>query len=568
MSDPPDRNVAAGLGPSPPAGPPAAPSRDRTPAAPTIPDPPPELARCLEESGYTPPTRRLEALLSALTHVPDEQVKPLERALARAGSPALAAVLAALPRREPAERPRLLALLVRLVGEVDDPALSEALLGALDEPVSQSRRLAARGLGKLGEGRAEGRLLEALEVASDVERKSIVDALGALGAEPSARRLASLTSDDADLVRRVERARLLIERRLGRSAPGRLILDAPLPAPFPVALFCRAGLAPLLADELRERWNPRIIGPTRVDVVHRGPLGELLAARTALDLALIVPLPRLGASPEQSIVAALVRPECLAALAAWTAGVPRFRVSWTSGGHQRALTWALAGALRARTSALINDSHAARWTLRAPPDGRGELHLVPRFDDPSDGLGGDPRFAYRRADVPASSHPTIAAALARLAGVQRDEVVWDPFVGSGLELVERARLGSVRELWGSDIDARALAAARQNLDAAGLSFARLVESSALDFAPPSPSLILSNPPMGRRVARDGSLAELMDRFLGHAARVLRPGGRLVWLSPLAQRTERVARQLGLDVSTGPNIDLGGFSAQVQVCKRY
>ena len=271
--------------------------------------------------------------------------------------------------------------------------------------------------------------------------------------------------------------------------------------------------------------------------------------------------------PEQRIAAALARPECLAALSAWTRGVPRFRVSWTSGGHHRALTWALAGALRERTGALINDSHAARWTLRAPPDARGELHLVPRVEGDSDGLGGDPRFAYRRADVPASSHPTIAAALARLAGVQPDEVVWDPFVGSGLELVERARLGAVRELWGSDIDARALAAARRNLDAAGLSFARLVEASALDFAPPSPSLILSNPPMGRRVARDGSLTELMDRFLAHAARVLRPGGRLVWLSPLAQRTERVARQLGLDVTRGPNIDLGGFSAQVQICRR-
>ena len=175
---------------------------------------------------------------------------------------------------------------MRLVGEVEDPALFEVLLAALDEPVSQSRRLAARGLGKLADGRAEGRLLTALEAASDVERKSIVDALGSLGAGASARRLVSLASDDADLVRRVDRARLLIERRLGRSEPGRLILDAPLPAPWAVAFFCRAGLAPLLADELRERWSPKIVGPTRVDVVHRGSLGELFAARTALDLAL------------------------------------------------------------------------------------------------------------------------------------------------------------------------------------------------------------------------------------------------------------------------------------------
>jgi tRNA G10 N-methylase Trm11 len=216
--------------------------------------------------------------------------------------------------------------------------------------------------------------------------------------------------------------------------------------------------------------------------------------------------------------------------------------------------------LRKRTRDLVNDSHDARWTLRASPDGCGELHLVPRFDQ-------DPRFAYRRADVPAASHPTIAAALARLAGVQADEVVWDPFVGSGLELVERARLGPVRELWGSDIDPRALSAARLNLDAAGLSFARLVEGSALTFAPSAPSLIVTNPPMGRRVARDGTVGDLLEGFLEHAARVLRPSGRLVWLSPLGERTRTVARRLGLQVVTGPSVDMGGFVAEVQICTR-
>jgi precorrin-6B methylase 2 len=524
---------------------------------------PPELARCLNESGYTPPTRALEALLMALVDAREDDVKPLERALARAEGSAARSTLGLIPRLEPGARPRLYALLVRLAGEVEEPALYSALVQALDEPIAQSRKLAARGLGKLGDRRAETRLLEALEKSSVVEQKSIVDALGALGGEASAVRLATLESRDADLARRRERAGLLIERRLGRAASGRLVLQAPLPRRWRVALSCRHGLETVLADELRGSWRPVLVGPGRVDVEHAGCLQDLLAARTALDVALVMPLaPGAGAGsePAQRIADALARPECVAALAAWTEGVPRFRISWTSGGHHRALTWALARALRQRTRDLVNDSHGARWTLRAPPDGRGELHLTPRFDE-------DPRFAYRRGDVPAASHPTIAAALARLAGVQADEVVWDPFVGSGLELVERARLGPVRELWGSDIDPRALSAARLNLDAAGLAFARLVEGSALTFAPPGPSLIVTNPPMGRRVARDGSLGELLEAFLEHAARVLRPSGRLVWLSPLAERTRGVARRLGLEVATGPNVDIGGFEAEVQICRR-
>jgi hypothetical protein len=527
-------------------------------------EPPPELERCLHESGYTPPVRALEALLGYLITAPDEQLKPLEQSLARARETALEALLVMLPMRAPAERPRLYGLLVRCAGEVENPGLFETLIAALDEPVPASRKFGARGLAKLGDARAEAPLLARLGAAG-TERKNIVDALGALGSVASLGPLGTLQSEDADLLRRRERARLMIERRAGRAAePGALELDAPLPRPWRVGLSCRAGLAELLADELRELggdlgWVPRLQGPTRVEIEHAGSLSQLLRSRLALDVALVMlPAPG-GALPEQRIAASLALPEHLGALRAWTRGIPRFRVAWTHAGHRRALSWALARALRERTSELINDPNAAHWTLRASPDAVGELELVPRLDP-------DPRFAYRRADVPAASHPTIAAALVRFAGVRADDVVWDPFVGSGLELIERARRGPLRELWGSDTDPRALAAARLNLAAAGLQ-AQLVEQSALVFAPPAPTLIITNPPMGRRVARDGSLAGLLDTFLAHAARVLAPGGRLVWLSPLPERSERRAGSLGLSVVQGPDVDLGGFTARLQLFTR-
>ena len=81
------------------------------------------------------------------------------------------------------------------------------------------------------------------------------------------------------------------------------------------------------------------------------------------------------------------------------------------------------------------------------------------------------------------------------------------------------------------------------------------------------SLVLTNPPMGRRVARDGSLGALLDGFVRNVARALRPGGRLVWLSPLAAQTARNARSAGLVVRDGPDVDLGGFSARLQLCER-
>jgi 23S rRNA G2445 N2-methylase RlmL len=204
----------------------------------------------------------------------------------------------------------------------------------------------------------------------------------------------------------------------------------------------------------------------------------------------------------------------------------------------------------------VNDPRGATWEV-VVQHRAAEPHvvLVPRSFD-------DPRFSYRRRDVPAASHPTVAAALARAAGVRADDVVWDPFVGSGLELVERARLGPYRRLVGTDIDARALDAARENLRAAGVT-AELALADAAAYRPGGVTLVLTNPPMGRRVARERDLPRLLEGFLGQAARVLTPGGKLVWLSPLPALTREVASKLGLRAQAGPPVDMGGFDTELQ-----
>jgi uncharacterized protein with von Willebrand factor type A (vWA) domain len=73
--------------------------------------------------------------------------------------------------------------------------------------------------------------------------------------------------------------------------------------------------------------------------------------------------------------------------------------------------------------------------------------------------------------------------------------------------------------------------------------------------------------MGRRVARDGSLGALLDQFTDHAARVLSPGGRLVWLSPLAGQTAARAEANGLRVTLRQTVDMGGFHAEMQVWEK-
>ena len=157
----------------------------------------------------------------------------------------------------------------------------------------------------------------------------------------------------------------------------------------------------------------------------------------------------------------------------------------------------------------------------------------------------------------------------RIAGAHPDDAVWDPFVGSGTELCERALAGPYRSLVGSDMEPRALQIARVNLEAAGVRDALLVQGDAVTRRPPGPppTRIITNPPLGRRVQRASALGPMLDRFLVHAADVLAPGGRIVWISPFPRRTREFAATRGLALIEAREVDMGGFTAEMQVLEK-
>jgi len=143
-------------------------------------------------------------------------------------------------------------------------------------------------------------------------------------------------------------------------------------------------------------------------------------------------------------------------------------------------------------------------------------------------------------------------------------------VGAGTELCERAIAGPFDLLIGSDLSSSVLPVARENLARANVRapLVELVRGDATTFAPPGrASLIITNPPLGRRVQRTANLAPMLDRFLENAAVRLTPGGRLVWISPFPERSEVVARRSGLVLTFSQNVDMGGFSARMQAFRR-
>lgn len=520
--------------------------------------PPPATLERLRDPGFTPRLRELEALVDLLAD--DEHGKAALRAIGRLGPAALEPLRARLD----AARPPLRAHIVKAIGRLaPEPSAVAVLLGALEDADPKTRRNAAIALGHVARPDVEDALLAAWDRdPTPPMRRTLAASLGKTG---SARSLPVLReasgASDAELARIAGRALVMVERTASRGLRGRV--DAARSAPQPVAFVAlsRRGLEDLLAEELSgvaAVVEVRVEGPGRVRARLAGSIDALLSARTMLSFQFPLPseVRRDGEALSETIARAATSEAAREIFAAWTEGPVRYRIAWAEGGHQRAAIWDASSAIALRAPDFVNDPTASTWEIVVARHDRGvDVAIEAR-------ALADPRFAWRRGDVPAASHPTLAAGLAIVAGVRDDDVVWDPFVGSGAELIERGLLGPARALIGSDIDPRALAVARANCAAAGLDV-RLEQRDALDAAPPDVTLILSNPPMGRRAVRTAGLDEKLDLFVAHAAAALAPRGRLVWMAPWPQRARAAALRAGLTLDYARAVDMGGFDAELQ-----
>ncbi|MBX3221624.1 MAG: methyltransferase [Labilithrix sp.] len=530
------------------------------------PDATADLAKRLADPGFTPSVRRLGELLDLFGHDDEDVAKDAARAVLRIEAQYAARVAAeSVARARTSARPargRLADLVGRLAQEGRDPnGESRAwLIEVLADPDPKTRRAAARALGKVERTDAiEAALAEAFDrAASEDDRRVLAMALGKLGGRAAATRLAG--GDHG-------RASVIVDRELARQAPGAIVPERALGRPRAVWFHTRSGLEDVVKDELGTAFaKPRFVAPGVVEAELAGPLASALAIRTATHVGFpLAPLAK-GKDLAADIVRAVCSADALAIFRAFTEAPEdaaiRFRLELTRGGHRRAVAWRVAELVRAETRVLVNDPKASTWEVHVDDAGpEVKVELVPRGYE-------DARFVWRRDLVAASSHPAIAAALARVAPRSDDDVVWDPFAGAGAELIERARLGPYARLVGTDVDPRAIGAARANFERAGIApaGASLVEADATAYSPEGVTLIVTNPPMGRRVQR-GAHGDLLERFVAHAARVLVPGGALVWLVPEPRRIRERAAAAGLELVRAFSVDMGGFSAELAVYMR-
>lgn len=527
-----------------------------------------DLRTAVRDRGFTPRGADRDALLALLAD-DDDTADHAERALLLLGVYAGRAALAQATQPDAAARARLVRAAGRIAATADGAELRDGIAALLSDDDAKVRRAAARALGATGDRRFAGQLLARAE-SDDVdvaERKALVTALGKLGDASALAAVADVArdADDAELRRVAEEAALRLSRDAVR-AEGESTIDgdAPIPHALTVLLACRPGFEDLLVDEAQELLDAKRAGAGGARGVL--PAGETLGALRALRTAAKVELLGGEARIEDGDVAAaaaiaLASRNTYALLRAVTVGSVRYRLAWPGGAHRRADTFRVALEVSRLRPELVNDPRDAPWEARLEIEqraGRVRVWLSPNALP-------DPRFDYLEERAEGASHPTVAAALARLGGVRADDVVWDPFCGAGTELVERARLGPYAQLYGTDVDGRIAGLARATLQRAGLRDARIHHGDALLERPPhAPTLVVTNPPLGRRVGRDRDPGTLLCDLAAHLPNVLAPGARVVWLSPQPDRTARALVAAGFRVTDGLRVDLGGIFAERQL----
>ncbi|MEE2656911.1 MAG: RNA methyltransferase [Candidatus Latescibacterota bacterium] len=139
---------------------------------------------------------------------------------------------------------------------------------------------------------------------------------------------------------------------------------------------------------------------------------------------------------------------------------------------------------------------------------------------------------YKVAHMPGSLRPTVARAMAFLAGWSPDDVVVDPTCGVGTLLVERAMMTRHAGLLGGDlsVEAAGMALANFGLRHRPRAICRW-DATRLPLSDRSVRRVIANLPWDHRIQAD--VEELYGPILSETSRVLGSGGTAVLLTSRA-----------------------------------
>lgn len=465
-------------------------------------------------------------------------------------------LLQAMQTSPPAIRRRLAFLLGKINAGRDQGDVRAALLETLaNDADAKVRKNSAVSLGTVGTPAQLDALKQALMREVDAPtRASIVLAVGKFASADDLPWLHEWAPETP----REQQAKATVIAHLGASQSA-ADLDTEAPLDEGVELWARRGLSKLLAREAKKHaLSVRIIDQARVAVVGASTIAQLLKPRIALHPVIACTL---DVPPHEPALAGRRFTTCSVAnemrrLTRTAKVVYRLSMNASIKGFARRRDWFAQFAETATTEDFTNSATGYAWEVIVKPDRKG-LQIAAR-----PAAAEDDRFAYRRQDIPAALHPTLAAAAAAALPADAQDIVVDPFCGSGTLLAERAMRGPYQRLIGFDHYRQALNAARANLSeiTKGTQLERADFQQANELGPVHQ--IITNPPYGRRVGSAVLARKLHASLDDLAERILAPRGYLAVFRPLAfagPRQLRVVQRI--------RIDAGGIPIQLWIAQK-
>jgi tRNA (guanine6-N2)-methyltransferase len=179
--------------------------------------------------------------------------------------------------------------------------------------------------------------------------------------------------------------------------------------------------------------------------------------------------------------------------------------------------------------------------------------------------------SWRVCNREGALNAAVANAMAFLTQPKPDDVFLNITCGSGTLLIERLAQESVQSATGYDLDDTALACARRNVEAAGLSDKVQLRSGdvrSLPLPDKSVDAICGDLPFGHLVGSHEGNVELYPELLREAARVAKPGARCVLLSHEVRLMESLLEDSPIwDLEQNIRVALGGLYPRIYVLKR-
>ncbi len=144
----------------------------------------------------------------------------------------------------------------------------------------------------------------------------------------------------------------------------------------------------------------------------------------------------------------------------------------------------------------------------------------------------------------------------------------DPLCGTGTILTERAQLLAYQELTGGDIRPEAVAIARRNARAAGVSISvQEWDARSLPLDAASVTRIITNLPFGKQIGSPEANEQLYPALVNQFGRVLAPAGILVALTSDDRRFQTVLQQDGWHIGKKVVAVVLGQPATIFVAER-